>query len=80
MLWVVAFFVTIAAVMVGIGRWKRANNPLYALDERNRKVWLKGNKKPPLPSRDDWIHDPAYSLVPGNIFYDDHEYSVLKDD
>ena len=43
MLWVIAFFVTIAVVMVGIRKWKTANDPLYALDERSRKAWEREN-------------------------------------
>ena len=84
MLWVIAFFVTIAAVMVGIGRWRRASDPLHALDERNRKVWIKENikLKPVYPSgslnKDDTTTDPAYSILPGNVNYDG--YSVIKDD
>ncbi len=81
MLWVVAFFVTIVAVMVGIGRWKNASDPLHALDEKNRKVWIKENIKPVYPNgnlKEHWTVDPTYCLLPGNINYDG--YSVIKDD
>ena len=73
MLWVVAFFVTIAAMMVGIGRWRRANDPLHALDERNRKVWEResGEELVYEHEEDDWVTDPAYTGLSGNIYTDD---------
>lgn len=73
MLWVIAFFVTIAAVMVGIGRWRRANDPLHALDERNRKVWERENDIITINNDfidefdDDTTVNPIYSILPGNI-------------
>ena len=75
MLWVVAFFVTIAAVMIGIRRWKTANDPLYALDERNRKVWEResGEELVYEYDEDDWVTDPAYTGLLGNIYTHRHD-------
>ena len=75
MLWVAAFFVTIAVVMVGIRKWKTANDPLYALDERSRKAWERESGEK-LAYRhefedDDLTTNPAYYMVPGNAYHDD---------
>ena len=81
MLWVAAVIFTIVAVIIGIRKWKRVNNPLYAMEVKNRKIWAEKNIKPVYPDdTKDWVHDPAYSSVPGNIYYAEDEYSVINDD
>ena len=76
MLWVVAVIFTIVVVIIGIRKWKRANNPLYAMEIKNRKAWLERNKRPPLPSSseddafDDLTTNPAYSSLMCNAYYD----------
>ena len=80
MLWVVAFFVTIVAVMVGIGRWKNASDPLHALDEKNRKVWEKESGEELVYESHncckdslgiDYNTDPSYASLGGNIHHND---------
>ena len=75
MLWVIAFFVTIAAVMVGIRKWKTANDPLYALDERSRKAWERESGEELVYEYDEkpWYMDPAYTGLSGNIYTDDDD-------
>ncbi len=70
MLWVAAVIFTIVAVIIGIKKWKRANNLLYDMEIKNRKAWVKENIKPVYPNEDikkHWTVDPTYCLLPGNI-------------
>ena len=75
MLWIVAFFVTIAVVMVGIRRWKMANNEMYAIDESNRKAWEKESGEELVYGHDKkpWYMDPVYTGLSGNIYTDDDD-------
>ncbi|AEA34121.1 hypothetical protein [Hippea maritima] len=41
MLWFVAVIFTIVAVIIGVKRWKMANDPMYAVDVKNRKAWVR---------------------------------------
>ncbi|AEA33636.1 hypothetical protein [Hippea maritima] len=43
MLWFIAVIFTIVAVIIGIRRWKMANDPMYAVDVKNRKAWVREN-------------------------------------
>jgi len=63
--------------MVGINRWKMANDPMYRVAEKNRKIWEKESGEElvyewePNNEDDDLCIDPAYSSLGCNIYHDD---------
>ena len=81
MLWFVAVIFAVIFTIIGLKRWKIANNPLYAVSHNGKKTWLKNNTTK-LTSDDieiegingvfdssDTAADPSFSDVPGNAFY-----------
>jgi len=65
--------------MVGINRWKMANDPMYRVAEKNRKIWEKESGEELVyewepDDSNDFCTDPIYSNFACNIHHHHHHH------